>query len=293
MATNHGVKVYYMIKFFFVLLISSLSSVVFASVLHISLYEADSKVDVDKNGVIKIRLNFVSSDIDDFKKIQIFLVQGNHKEQMEVKKINDYMIVASINNLELNGKAKLLVKYFYYNKFDVVKEIDINIIINPETYFTSKLLTPLNNVEVTKVDSVMPAINNDVESIHVNNVTLAKDENIMLSNGMVIDTGSIVFYQNMSRESALRSQEKSNCVVNYSGETLWSLSVKYSTKWERELYSTILAIYYTNPHAFNLQNINSIRLDAKLFCPSLEMLTKFGTAEQAKEKFRTLTATYK
>lgn len=264
----------YRVVRFFLLLMSGLSTLVFATALHISVYEADSTVEVAENGALEIRLNFQSNNVNDFENIRIYFVQGKQKEKMEVKRINDHMLMASIDNIKSNGQANLLVKYFYNNQWSDFKELDINLVDFPEKYFENK---SLNNVVAPKVNDVM----------------LAKDESIALANGIVIDSGSIVFYRNLSSELASSNQEKSNCVINYSGETLWSLSIKYSREWEHDLYSTILAIYYANPHAFYRKNINKIRSDARLFCPTLEMLTQFASKEQAKIEYRALETIYK
>lgn len=285
---------YYIIKISFILLISSLSAVVFSSVLHISVYEADSKVEVNKNGVLKIRLNFVSSDINDYRKTQVFFVQGKHTRQMNLKKLNDYMLLASIDNIELNQQAKLLVKYFDNKNWTVVKNLDVNPVIEHESYFASKPLTTNPNAG-SEIASNRTPFHSNVESSADKNVTQAKD--VARAEGKVNQTAAIVLNRNLpsnqSSELASSNLEKSNCVINYNGETLWSLGVKYSTEWDRDIYSTILAIYYSNDHAFNRSDINSIRLDAKLNCPSLAMLSRFGTKEQAKEKYRSIASEHK
>jgi hypothetical protein len=96
--------------------------------------------------------------------------------------------------------------------------------------------------------------------------------------------------QKPSQQQAITLNAKADtCLLNYTGnETLWRLGIQYAEVWHVNTYAAMLAIYYTNIHAFNQQKINGLRRDAKLYCPPASLLLKWDNNESAKAEFRVM-----
>lgn len=92
-----------------------------------------------------------------------------------------------------------------------------------------------------------------------------------------------------SNKSSLYIQNVQPCTLEYSGnKTLWSLGQEYSSKWETNVYTAILAIYYANSSAFSQRKINALRKEAKLNCPTEELLNQYGDLELAKKRYNSM-----
>lgn len=82
------------------------------------------------------------------------------------------------------------------------------------------------------------------------------------------------------------SKNIAGCNLNYEGkETLWRLGLNFGALWGMNNYAAMLLIFYDNPHAFNNGNINGLKKDAILKCPSEETLEMYKIKQDAKEIF--------
>lgn len=80
-----------------------------------------------------------------------------------------------------------------------------------------------------------------------------------------------------------------SCTLEYDGDkTLWRLAKDYSAIWKTNVYSAMLAVFYANPDGFYQGKINGLRKNAKLSCPSEELLNYYRDNQNAKNIFDSL-----
>ncbi|MGE6433805.1 hypothetical protein [Shewanella baltica] len=115
-------------------------------------------------------------------------------------------------------------------------------------------------------------------------------ENDLESKNKQVGNYQVLLTQKPSQQQAITLNTKADtCLLNYTGnETLWRLGIQYAEVWHVNTYVAMLAIYYTNIHAFNQQKINGLRRDAKLYCPPTSLLLKWENNESAKAEFRVM-----
>ncbi|TVL21236.1 hypothetical protein AYI92_06645 [Shewanella xiamenensis] len=93
----------------------------------------------------------------------------------------------------------------------------------------------------------------------------------------------------LSSQPLQTKQNSSPCMLDYDGnKTLWRLAKDYSVIWETNIYSAMLAIFYANQRWFNQGRINALRKDAKLSCPTEELLNQYRDNENAKRHFNSI-----
>lgn len=81
------------------------------------------------------------------------------------------------------------------------------------------------------------------------------------------------------------------CVINQiAGDTLWNLGLSNAKQWGTNVFGAMIAIYETNPDAFIDHNIQKLKADSKLNCPSGEILAQFQSPNQDKLSFDALVA---
>ena len=73
-------------------------------------------------------------------------------------------------------------------------------------------------------------------------------------------------------------------------DSLWRVATAKHKSWHTNIFGAMLAIYEANPNAFAQQKINMLMADAKLNCPSQEILDQYQDAQAAKVKFDDLVA---
>jgi len=75
-------------------------------------------------------------------------------------------------------------------------------------------------------------------------------------------------------------------------DSLWSVAATYHKSWNTNIFGAMLAMYDANPNAFAQQKINFLRADAKLSCPSKDILEQYHDAQADKVKFDDLVAAH-
>ncbi|WP_434939734.1 FimV/HubP family polar landmark protein [Shewanella sp. HL-SH8] len=94
-----------------------------------------------------------------------------------------------------------------------------------------------------------------------------------------------------NRYSSSADASQSDCIINKSVEdTLWKLGISNAKQWGTNVFGAMIAIYETNPDAFIDHNIQKLKADSKLNCPSGEMLAQFQSPNQDKLSFDALVA---
>lgn len=71
-------------------------------------------------------------------------------------------------------------------------------------------------------------------------------------------------------------------------ETLWRIATRYMKQWQLDVYSAMIAIYQANLSQFAQQHIGQLNANAKLVCPSQQLLTSYGDKAAMKAKFHQL-----
>lgn len=85
-----------------------------------------------------------------------------------------------------------------------------------------------------------------------------------------------------SSESALGE----TCVVSRIAEdTLWKISSNYAKQWGTNVFGGMLALYDANPDAFVNGDIQKLKADTVLTCPSAEVVAKYQDINQDKATF--------
>lgn len=83
----------------------------------------------------------------------------------------------------------------------------------------------------------------------------------------------------------------SECVIDKQPEdSLWRVATANHQQWNTSIFGAILAIYEVNPSAFAGQNIQQLRADATLDCPSEDILKQYQNPQEDKLKFDELVA---
>lgn len=94
-----------------------------------------------------------------------------------------------------------------------------------------------------------------------------------------------------NRYSSSADASQSDCIINKSVEdTLWNLGLSNAKQWGTNVFGAMIAIYETNPDAFIDHNIQKLKADSKLNCPSGEILAQFQSPNQDKLSFDALVA---
>ncbi|WP_434930681.1 FimV/HubP family polar landmark protein [Shewanella sp. HL-SH5] len=94
-----------------------------------------------------------------------------------------------------------------------------------------------------------------------------------------------------NRYSSSADASQSDCIINKSVEdTLWKLGISNAKQWGTNVFGAMIAIYETNPDAFINNNIQKLKADSKLNCPSGKMLAQFQSPNQDKLSFDALVA---
>lgn len=92
------------------------------------------------------------------------------------------------------------------------------------------------------------------------------------------------------RQIVQESHHEQLCKLEYqTGSTLWRIASHYKKQWQVSTYGAALAIYDANLKAFNNGNIESLREDISLQCPSMKLLQQYGDDLKAKQTFERLT----
>lgn len=120
----------------------------------------------------------------------------------------------------------------------------------------------------------------NVKDIQLNNNEDTQDANRLALNAL---SNKVV----LSDETNINfTKDTTKCVLNYDGqETLWRLGLNYGNLWGMNNYAAMLAIFHDNLHAFSRKNINGLKKDTFLKCPSEETLEMYRLKLDAKEIF--------
>ncbi|MCL1142084.1 FimV/HubP family polar landmark protein [Shewanella gaetbuli] len=82
-----------------------------------------------------------------------------------------------------------------------------------------------------------------------------------------------------------------DCTIDkQSDDSLWRVAMGKYKQWQVNVFGAMLAIYEANPKAFAERKIHQLKADAKLECPSAELLSQYSDLQTDKQKFDALVA---
>ncbi|QLE87098.1 hypothetical protein FLM48_19680 [Shewanella sp. Scap07] len=224
-------------------------SAAMAKVTHVSINQQSFIL----GGYPNLRLNIVSEH-DSLDKLQFIVLQSSGEERLMVKPINNFMLhltgVEDINDPD----AQLVIKEHRVNKWREVKRIAL---------FNGDMKIPTELSE-TQTVAVAP---------------VAKKPQSIATASQV--AAPVVMQSNAHADLSCQLQTEPT-------QTLWRIGSNYAKQWQVNTYGAILAIYQANPKAFNKGNINSLRADVLLNCPTTAVIEQFANGASAKQQFERL-----
>ncbi|WP_394203834.1 FimV/HubP family polar landmark protein [Shewanella waksmanii] len=225
-------------------------------------------------GYPNLRVNIVSQH-DSIDKLQFIAVQASGQERLMIQPINNFMLqltgVEDIND----PNALLLVKEYRVNKWREVKRIAL---FNGDMKIPTELTDEMPTPQLQQLSSKLSQQPSQQPSQQQSQQAISKPQQ------------DIVATQ-VARVAKLEASEAADHQCQLQTEptqTLWRIGSHYAKQWQMSPYGAILAIYTANPKAFNKGNINSLRADIGLLCPTDEVKQAYSDAKAAKLQFEQL-----
>ncbi|WOT04808.1 FimV/HubP family polar landmark protein [Shewanella youngdeokensis] len=227
-----------------------LSAAASAEVSHVSIHKRLFEL----GEAAKVEVNIVSSHHQP-KKVQFLLRQSSGEVRLASTPVTPFMRLVTSVDTVVDKNAVLVVREHRINRWREVALLNL---------FSD------NTAEITTNRISLPDDNN-----------LAYADNVAVMNSRAKAAGMTQL--NLSTaEPVVASQ----CMIAFNGrETLWRIGVRQATIWNMNTFGTILAIFETNPNAFNHGSINGLRANAQLKCPTKATLEKYADAAAAEKQF--------
>ncbi|MCL1050052.1 hypothetical protein L2755_10500 [Shewanella abyssi] len=201
----------------------------------------------------KLKLNIVSSHTNP-NKVQYFLRQSIGEERLVSSPLTNFLVLVTGVDDVVDSEAVLVVKEHKINRW---REVTVLSLFGDN---------PVKSLPTTAYAEPAPLPAKVDEKANSG----AKE---LLS----------------ARTAAIAANLEDNCRIDFNGtETLWRIGVRQSKVWGINTYGAMLAIYEANPEAFKNNNINGLKSDASLGCPSVAILDKYADARTAEKLFDTM-----
>ncbi|WP_394147708.1 hypothetical protein [Shewanella atlantica] len=216
----------------------------------------------------KLRVNIVSGH-ENFDKMQFIVRQSSGDERLMVKPINNFMLLLTGVDDVLDPSARLIVKEYRINQWQLVKTIAL-----------------FSDEQIAKGFRVKP----EAKRQQIQPKTELKTEQAVSAIKKPAKPASAALLAAKTGQGATSvSLTEDDCVLDYDGkQTLWRIGSQYSKEWEVGTYGAILAIFEANPKAFNKGEIGGLRADSVLLCPSLSLREKYRDSAMAKRIYEQL-----
>ena len=259
-----------------------ISSPALANITHVSINQR--LFDVGKLPLLKIN---IVSNIKDSKRFQFLLQQQTGSERLMVNRINDFMLLVQGVEEVTDNQATLLVQEYRDNYwYDVARlplfAADVPAGVPPEGIKLAMYKKPQAPTSVQSVQPSPVAESTAAEAASSQTVETSK----LLAEPLKPEQ---IATQTANPNLANNSTANEQCVLDYNGkQTLWRLAKRYAKAWQTNVYAAALGILDSNPKAFYHGNPSSLRADAKLRCPSAEVLAQYGDKAAAEKKFDSL-----
>jgi FimV-like protein len=220
----------------------------------------------------RLRLNLVAES-NDLSRLEFVLRQQHTQEKLMVERLNAFMLLATGVEDVTDPKAMLIVKEYKASQWQQYKTFPLFSADERAGAVAASEAEPegTGQLAMAKAESVKPSPIQT--SAQPTKVDADRSEPIRVA------------MAGLNPEAAAGGE----CQLEYSaGETLWRIGNRYASQWGVNVYAAILSIYEANPTAFNRQDIKGLKQNARLNCPSRELLSSQGEAIQAARKYQSL-----
>ncbi len=253
-----------------------------------------------------IKVNVVA-DSEDMTRLEFIVRQQGAAEKLMVQPINRYMVLLLGIDEVTDKQAELLVREYRINRWHELKRlplfdtsVPVALLSNRARVFAEQIPGEPPQVAVstqaienktiearaapaTAVSSkVMPPP--AVQAQRVKDVA-GQPQSEPQSLGVPSASQAVAAPGRQVKAQPITSREP-GCMLDFDGtETLWRVASRYAERYHTHVYGVMLAIFDANPKAFSRGNIRNLRSDAKLHCPSIQLLESYSDKAAAKEKF--------
>ncbi|MEZ9596719.1 FimV/HubP family polar landmark protein [Shewanella sp. 10N.261.52.F9] len=228
----------------------------YAQVSHVSINQSLFELGENPN----LKLNIVSSH-NNLKKVQFSVRQADGEERLSTHPLNSFKVqVAGVSKVT-DKNAVLIIKEYRVSRWYQVKIISL---------FNQGL-----------PESAM-------DSYYTADRSKASEQGTQVSEAVLADN-KLAVALGFGEEPSIQKPQvmvPDNCSITFNGkESLWRVANRQAKLWGLSAYGAMLAIYESNPNAFNKQSIHGLKADAKLNCPSKDILEKHQNAKTAEQEF--------
>lgn len=228
---------------------------VHAQVSHVSINEQQFVL----GGYPKFRLNIVSQH-ESIDKVQFVVRQASGEERLMVKPINNFLLLVSGVEDVLDPDATLVVREYRVNKWRDVKAFPL---------FTGQKLSPDLAAKASKA-----------------HLKVKKPEASAAMSTTAMDQNKPAAQLKTTPLASQADLIDETCHLEYTSEmTLWRISTLYGKKWGISTYGAIVSIFEANSSAFIDGEINKLRADVPLACPSAALRANYADNARAKKAF--------
>lgn len=228
-----------------------------AKVTHVSINK--QQFVLGENPKLKVNVVTESANLD---KLQFIVKQKSGSERLMANPVNSFMLLLDGVEDVTDADAILIVKEYQINQWHEVKRMRL---FDGVTISTSTIKSTTNpaTISTAKQSTRSTLVGNKI----ANTVVEPKD---VVSAVPLLDSNLIA----------------PNCQLTYDGQqTLWRIASMYAKDWQLSTYGAALAIFDANPKAFPKGNINNLRADVVLGCPSLAVKQRYLDGKFAKATF--------
>ncbi|WP_345875872.1 FimV/HubP family polar landmark protein [Shewanella algae] len=258
-----------------------------------------------------IKVNVVA-DSEDMTRLEFIVRQQGAAEKLMVQPINRYMVLLLGIDEVTDKQAELLVREYRINRWHELKRlplfdtsVPVALLSNRARVFAEQIPGEPPQVAVSTQAIENKAIENKtiearaapatavsskvmpppaVQAQRVKDVA-GQPQSEPQSLGVPSASQAVAAPGRQVKAQPIDSREP-GCMLDFDGtETLWRVASRYAERYHTHVYGVMLAIFDANPKAFSRGNIRNLRSDAKLHCPSIQLLESYSDKAAAKEKF--------
>ena len=298
-----------------ILLFSLLFSLtVKAQVSHLSINERNFEI----GHYPKIRLNIVA-DRSDLSRLQFSVKQAQSEEKLMVQGLNTFMLLLTGVEDVTDPDARLVIREYRTDHWLELKSIALfktpakiatkslgSEVVGEQSYASELVQTQVGS-EVPATKSNQPALTSEVPATGIDSQLMAQpvasapliSSSQAQSESAAADTREAVTEVDRTQgaieptitdvQSPPKPLLQKDCFLDYAaGETLWSIGNRFAQQWQVGAYSAMVAIFEANPSAFTKHKITGLMKQAKLACPTPDLIKRQGGNEEARQKYLNL-----
>ncbi|BAJ00249.1 LysM peptidoglycan-binding domain-containing protein [Shewanella violacea] len=234
-----------------------------AHISHVSINEQQFIL----GGYPKFRVNIVSQDAS-LDKMQFVVRQASGEERLMVKPINNFLLLVTGVEDVMDPSATLVVREYRVNKWRDVKVFSLFKGRHLSQELAAKSSAAHLNIESRASEA--PSSMYKIASMSQSSTQLSSGRG------------------NKPAQYRHSLYDKSCTLKHTPAMTLWRIGTEHGKAWGLSTYGAMLAIFEANTKAFNQGDINGLRADALLRCPSQTLRAKYSNHKMAKQTFEAL-----